>query len=76
MADDNVSMDAQVNVTQTRVLTRDDELRLFALQMATKDTFRFEKAAAEEARDRTLTDARAYHAFLTEGSAKAVGDDA
>lgn len=64
MADDNVSMDAQVNINQFRVLTREDELRLFALQTATKDRISFDKATAEETRARVLADAEAFYAFL------------
>lgn len=78
MADEEkVSMDVQANVTQTRVLTRDDELRLFALQMATKDVrFNMDKDSKDSAvRDRVLADAAAFYGFLIEGSAKAVGMD-
>lgn len=67
MTDENVSLEAQVNVKQDRVLTRDDELRLFALQTATKDRFDFaSKMNPEEVRARVLADAAAYHAFLTD----------
>lgn len=66
MADDNVSLDAQVSVKQDRVLTRDDELRLFALQTATKEPFRFDKAPVEEVRENRLADARAFYNFLTD----------
>jgi hypothetical protein len=67
MADDNVTMDAKVNIDQYRVLTREDELRLFALQTASKDhRISFDKSTAEEARDRVVTDAKAFYAFLTE----------
>lgn len=65
MADETVSMDAQVNINQLRVLTRDDELRLFALQTATKDTFRLEKMTPKEVLDRQLTDAKAFYNFLS-----------
>jgi len=57
MADENVS---------DRVLTRDDELRLFALQIATKDRFDFSKSSPDDIRARVLADSAAYYAFLTD----------
>lgn len=74
MADEEkVAMDVTANINQQRVLTRDDELRLFALQTATKDVrFSMDKEANDTAvRDRVLADANAYYAFLTEGASKA-----
>lgn len=77
MADEEkVSMDVQASINQQRVLTRDDELRLFALQTATKDRFNFDKTTAEELRARSLADARAYYEFLTEGASKKADVDA
>jgi len=67
MADESVSMDAKINVNQDRVLTRDDELRLFALQTATKDVrFNIDKESAVAVQERVLADAKAYYAFLTD----------
>ena len=59
------SENVQVHVNQNK-LSRDDELRLFALQTATKDRFHFDKEEAEPNRVRALADARAYYAFLSD----------
>ena len=63
----DVEMGAQVNVTQARVLTREDELRLFALQTATRDRFHFDKNSAEPSHVRALADAQAYYEWLCGG---------
>lgn len=55
---ENASADAQANVTYQRGLSRDDELRFLALQLATRD-------AASNHED-ALTAAKAYYAWLAE----------
>lgn len=68
MAEDvqmDAKVDAQMVVTQARVLTRDDELRLFALQTATRDRFHFDKESGEPQSARALRDAQAYYDWLS-----------
>jgi hypothetical protein len=60
-----VQMDAAIQVTQNK-LTRDDELRLSALNIATRDRIHFGKDSAEPNHVQALTDAKAYYAWLTD----------